>query len=216
MKHRDILLFGGGLDSTALLLELVYNSKKDPLLVHVDYGQKACDSELKHLKECARRLSLSAFVPLSVPLTFSNASIMKGSTPAGTDQNQNRLELRNAVLLSLVASFAATSYDSATIYVATHQEPEGASFRDAVPRNLHRFIDGLAGLTTCKLSLMQPFGFMSRQAVAALGEYYQCQLAATTGDYYDFMGNAHTCYEAEACGKCSHCVERKQLIQRGG
>lgn len=202
MNHY--LLMGGGLDSTSLYLHLL--SMKLPVdLIHVDYSQKAYKSELvtafSYAKEYNRKLH-----KLCVDLSFSKARIIINS-PIGESQNDNKLELRNFIFISMAASFiASNNMNPANLYLGFHEEPEDAPFPDARTKYLStlEYAIQLAGVSG--VYLKTPFSKYSRKKVAKIG--YDLDK--------DIFTKTHTCYEGIECNKCIHCKEKEKIMRELG
>lgn len=56
---QNIVLYGGGLDSTAVVLVLLRNGFQNIRLLHVDYGQKSTLSERNALLHFATKYNLT-------------------------------------------------------------------------------------------------------------------------------------------------------------
>ena len=199
---KRIVLYGGGLDSTALALSLAstYGAGEIELL-HIDYGQKATPGE----RAAQERMELRGFPisRLSLDINYSNASIM---TPGiATERAANVLELRNPLLVAFAASYAASTAERSMLYLGFHYEPDN-TFPDAGAAWLSDMQDVFATATHKSVLVVAPFSSMPRREVFATGIALEPQLASL----------AHTCYEAIACGQCTHCLELAALQQELG
>lgn len=204
IHKRHIVLFGGGLDSTAVLLYL-YNTlpvtEFNVELVHVNYGQKAAEAEIESMVYFADKYQAEMKM-LTMSMSYSTARIMKG-TEIGKEKNSNRLELRNPALLSFVASYAASSYERSVLYVGFHLEPDGC-FPDATVRYLNALELALNLATNRYIEIYAPLSDMTRFEILR-------EAAATDSAV---ITKTHTCYEKVACGKCTHCVEKEAMVQK--
>jgi 7-cyano-7-deazaguanine synthase in queuosine biosynthesis len=95
-SDMNILLHGGGLDSTALFLHLVQNNIKFSCH-HIDYGQVAADLEYKHIVEQCRKYM--------IPLSRSYDSIIRALNTApnmlfGDPVDNYYVESRNITLIA--------------------------------------------------------------------------------------------------------------------
>lgn len=197
------LLYGGGLDSTALALMLgdAYTPQAVHL-VHVDYGQAAAGAELVAAgKLHARGFRLHT---LSVPLRYSHAAIMHEGVVAG-DRAQNVLPLRNVVLLSVAASYCATreweGRQRIALYIGFHREDDNV-FPDAHARWLTSMENVLTRASHHAFHLHAPFSHLSRLAIAQSGYRFAGR---------EFFDIAHTCYQSTPCGRCAHCDDLEAI-----
>ena len=199
---QRVVLYGGGLDSTVLGLHLAaaYGAPEIELL-HIDYGQKATPGEREALKRMADRGF--ATTCLSMNIDYSNAAIMRPGI--ATDRAANVLELRNPLLVAFAASYAASRYNTSTLYLGFHWEPDSV-FPDASSNWLEPFQASLLLATHKSVLLSAPFAELPRSQVFEKGLALEPQLATL----------AHTCYEAEACGQCTHCKELEAMQQEFG
>lgn len=219
-KHA--VLFGGGLDSSAVLSRLVTKQKDgediqsldDILLIHVDYGQKAVVSErTAALRQIEYYGLTTELVTLKMDMSYSGAAIMP-NTDLGTGEAKNNvLELRNPTLMLLSASYLASVYPGVQhyLYVGLHREPKGSPFKDAIH---YLYVDKVNALINTLLGngssvlVRAPYKNGSRQSLFH-------KLLNAQG--MDFIRNyVHTCYEQVPCGKCTHCIKLEEMIKSVG
>ena len=198
--NQNIVLYGGGLDSTAVVLILLRNGFQHIRLLHVDYGQKAMLSERRALLHFATKYNL-AHTFLTMDMSYSKATIMR-NTGIG-DAESNRLELRNLALISYAASYAASMFDNSKLYVGFHVEPPGSGFLDAKREYLHSLQQSINLATDRRVVLTAPLDTLTRQEIFSVG--YQIDK--------DIVEYSHTCYEEVVCGKCTHCVEKEKMLK---
>lgn len=198
MKTQNVLLFGGGLDSTALLLELVAR-KINFTLVHVYYNQKAYKNEHESAKYWCEKYSIP-LIRLDADFGFSTATILNGSQ-IGTKET-NKLELRNLVFISMAASYIASVADVGTIYLGFHEEPPASGFQDAKTHYLRGMEETINLATTANVFISTPFSNLSRQEILAIAIKRDAEIVT----------HSYTCYEKEECGKCVHCLEKAQML----
>jgi len=194
---RRIVLYGGGLDSTALALSLgeTYSPQEIELL-HIDYGQKATKGERKAVERMAQRGFKHTY--LAMCIDYSSAAIMRPGF--ANNRAANMLELRNPLLVAFAASYAASVAERSVLYLGFHYEPDSV-FPDAKAGWLAPMQDVLNQATHRSVLVTAPFSDMPRAEVFATGCRIEPKLAQL----------AHTCYEAVACGKCTHCLELVDL-----
>jgi len=204
MSSIDILLYGGGIDSTSLLLHMVKNLALKPLVMHVDYGQKAVLEETAAARYFSEKYQLEAQFR-KVDLSFSRAAIMQGSDGNTASAEDNRLELRNLVLLSYAASYGASLRTETTLYVGFHREPENSGFEDAKIGYLSSLMEAMLLSTKRVVRIEAPFNELTRQEIFNLGHDLDS----------DILSQSYTCYESGGpCGKCAHCLERSRMVSR--
>lgn len=199
---HNYLLFGGGLDSSALALYLCATcGPENVTLCHVTYGQKAARPERRVTKHFAATLGCR-YVLLHSDMRYSRASIM-ANTAVASDRNDNRLELRNPLLTLTVASYIAstTSPDhESTIHLGFHHELDGV-FPDAMPLWFDAMKQVIRNASAHTIQIEAPFSGKTRTDIAAIG--YKLRA--------DFFRITHTCYEAKECGQCKHCQEKAEI-----
>lgn len=199
---QSLLLYGGGLDSTALLLQLLQDYPNLKVL-HFNYGQKAFLAERQAALYWCNKYDLE-LIPMTTDLSFSQATIMKGTSVG--NRETNRLELRNLVLIAQAASFAASTFNSSILYLGFHKEPYNSGFLDAKQNYLPYLRDTLDKATDRPVCLSTPFRDMTRQEILELGIKLDKEI----------LTHSHTCYEPQTCGVCVHCIERANMIKRIG
>lgn len=198
-KNFDsVLLYGGGIDSTTLLFFLQQQGI-NPLAMYFEYGQKAQRLE---------RLSLERWVPESRRKIFSidlkalvTSNIMAGENLASTPAS-NALEGRNLIFISLASAYAS-SVGARVLYLGFHAEPESAPFPDATEGFRLAVNTTLAAGMLNPITVEAPFSSWTRKEIFA----WALKNAPEALE-------AHTCYEdvSGGCGKCSHCLLKKELL----
>ena len=199
-----IILYGGGLDSTALFLFLNrhyrFTRQLNPIeLLHVAYGQKAALAE-RHVGQYFADKYGAKFTQHYIDMSYSKSSIMR-NTAIG-DADSNRLELRNLLLISFAASYAASKYEWANIHVGFHAKPEGRGFPDARSGYLQGLQDVIKQTTDTPIKLEALFKDLTRQEILEFGYNLDKEI----------ITHSHTCYEEVPCGKCVHCVEKRKMV----
>lgn len=203
---KAVVLMGGGIDSTTLLVWLKKNKPAIELTAfHVDYGQKAYESESGSVDYFCNKYD--------VPLEFmdcdlrfvANSAILRG-TLLGKTQTENKLEGRNVILISLAATFART-IGADSIYLGFHKEPKEAPFPDATMHTVELMRDVLAySYGQPPIAVVAPFSDLSRLEVFKKGLELDPEIETET----------FTCYEdeGEECGVCVHCQTKKEMLEQ--
>ncbi len=205
-KLGDVVLAGGGIDSSVLIAHLVKSGARFTAL-HFDYGQKACRAEREALTVlCARYKVPLRIDRLDVPL-HSSASILR-ETPRNdvNEKRRNRLELRNPLLVVAAGMFALAEGGD-TIYLGFHAEPPGAPFPDATPLARRAMSAMLATCTLKPLRVEAPFERWSRQVIVEYGWKLDPRL----------ITESMTCYEPvllQECGECVHCKKKAAMVAK--
>lgn len=195
---------GGGLDSTALLLFLRDRFRREPKLhaLHVNYGQKAYLAEARSVEYFCQKYDVPVKT-MNVDLrSIAHAAILYGSS-VGVKQEENRLEGRNVVLISLAATYAST-IGAGVVYVGFHNEPVDAPFPDATLDFLRIMMPVLAKAYRPSLLLDAPFVAMSRLEVLRSGLRRDEEI----------LTRSYTCYEEgyQECGRCVHCKTKQEML----
>lgn len=213
MKKSDcIVLLGGGLDSTALLLYLK-SLDWHPLAMFFDYNQKALRGEKESCYYFTDKLNVPLeFVKVEID-KLSNSAILKDKPTAyGKFEDtfhRNRLEARNIIFFAMATTRAAT-LGVKNIYVGYHKEPEDAPFPDATidcVASWNAFVDRSLSPEAQGIRIKTPFYRMERWRIAKIG--YDLD--------HSFFDKTFSCYENEhyhECGKCAHCLLKKEIKRK--
>jgi 7-cyano-7-deazaguanine synthase in queuosine biosynthesis len=202
----NVVLLGGGLDSTAVLLYLRNRRTPDMVGMWIDYGQKAHKGELNAVKYFLSKYEIP-LVKGKMPMNhIATASILSGEV--GKEASDNRLELRNLGLISYACILCASN-GGGTVHLGFHQEPEGAPFPDAQASWLETLEKAIQLASPQMVHLSAPFQHMSRYAV--LRQAYAID--------EKIINHAYTCYEdpdkwGGECGECVHCKQKAEMLER--
>lgn len=190
-KKQGVLLYGGGLDSTALLLELSRDYKL--VALHINYGQVAFTSERRAAQYwCGRYGVFYHTLHCDLQQACPTASIVGGK---GGDM----MDGRNLVLLA-VASMYAAARGIPAVFIGYHLEPPDHPFPDATMQGLMASQEAIDVMLKADVGLMAPFFRRTR---------YDIVKGAMAIDA-NFLKETHTCYTNEfgGCGKCAHCIQK--------
>lgn len=197
-----MLLYGGGIDSTALLHWLSTNSKKVGA-VFFDYGQKANECEREACEYFCKKYGAELFVlPLSLQF-LAKSAILKGSDSKADNPKANVLDGRNLMLLA-TAGVLAVERDYNRLAVGFHLEPASRPFPDASPEFLDSVNSTLQQAFIADLEVIAPFKNQTREDIFDYAEFADSEI----------LLKAHTCYEGVkgGCGTCSHCWVKAELM----
>lgn len=197
-RSDGVLLYGGGIDSTALLFYL-RSQGLDPHVLFFTYGQKAEALE----RECLERWVIAEKrLVLPLPLSQITTSNILSGEPVAADVTTNVLEGRNLIFISLAAAWAST-LGASSVYVGFHAEPEARPFPDASPEFHLSVNHTLKEALVRSVAVLAPFSDKTRKEI-----FQWCLTNAPEAL------SAHTCYESVrgGCGVCTHCQTKAQLL----
>lgn len=214
------VLYGGGLDSTALVLYLIRLGLL-PKLIWVDYEQANAEAECQHLEYMVETFGLDYEI-LMGDFSFSQSPLLTphttpinpkgGANPAETISYE--LPIRNLVLTMQAASYMLTKpFEYNALYLGYHKEPADRPFPDATPDWFTHVEKAIGSATHCKdFQLYAPFSNLSRQEIFNIG---------MDSDPHAMM-KAPTCYhpthhpngfvEWRECGECPHCKQKAAML----
>ncbi|MBK9723289.1 MAG: 7-cyano-7-deazaguanine synthase [Saprospiraceae bacterium] len=201
-KNCNILLFGGGVDSTCLAYHL--NDKDiDFSLLFIDYGQKAKAGELHSMKVVSKALSKKYDVISTNIFNGVINPLLNGSF--ANKHEDNFITLRNQVLFDIAIIYCSkTSCDK--IFVGFHIEERQSKFYDAMDNFVKKYNDLLA-VQKIKIKIVCPFHKQTQQQY--IREHVNKNSIIS-------LLNSFSCYESSTkkeCGKCTHCQRKKELIE---
>lgn len=202
------LLNGGGLDSSAVLIW--YASRGITVhSVHVDYGQKAAIPEFEAATWFARHYDMPiSQISAKGLFSFSSADILDShSRDIDMGPYAYRLELRNPILILLVASWVSSNIDAprtAEIMTGFHIEHDH-TYPDAHSHYLANLTSVLRQTNnTTEFQLTAPFE--NKERVDYIRDAYM--------ENPHLFDKAYTCYEREPCLICPHCQQKKALMEQ--
>ena len=216
-KARAILLLSGGIDSAAVLVDLV-SSRWEVHTLTFNYGQT-----LQHELEVARRLSgkygAETHTELDAPLNFLDnccitnhaRSIPKGRTAASIDSHADvppsYVPFRNGLFFAYAAAIAETKG-----FICIAGGCNGLN-SGHYPDDTHDFIVGMEAAIRAGTSptftpiLYAPNTELSKGAVVARGLKFGLDMSDTFSCYSD--GTEH-------CGQCDSCAVRERALGAHG
>ena len=213
MKRRAVVLLSGGLDSTTLVYQLLYEDF-DIIALNVDYGQR-------HVREIesAQEIAAAAQVPLvQVQLARALTPIFAGcqssqvglqDVPEGHYAAETmRITLvpnRNMLLLSLAGALAESREASLIAYAA--HAGDHSVYADCRPSFYKSCDETIQQATEGRVRLYAPFGKITKADIVKRGSLLHVPLGLTWSCYKG--GTQH-------CGRCSTCVERAEAFSLAG
>jgi 7-cyano-7-deazaguanine synthase len=189
----NLLLFTGGLDSTAL----AYMCKPD-LLLTVDYGHRSAKGEYRASVAVARELGLQHEV-FTVDIGPLGAGTLVGLAPMSDELPPESWPYRNQFLVTLAAMRVAKS-GGGTVIIGTVRGDR--AHHDGRPE----FIKSLDRL----LATQQPTVKLAAPAMHMSAE----ELIRASGVPHPLLGWTFSCHTSPiACGECRGCLKHIETLQ---
>lgn len=210
---RTLVVCSGGLDSTVAATEFVRRGDEVTLL-HLRYGCKAEDREVRAVEEIAERLGCevvvltTSFFKDAAPssLTDDDAEIVTGFGGAdGAEYGHEWVPARNTVMMSLAAAYAE-AYEYDRIVLGNNLEESGGGYPDNEQEFINRWNDLLpfAVKPYANITIEQPLGSLMKHEIVAKGLELDAPMELTWSCYSG--GDTH-------CGTCGPCFMRKTAFQ---
>lgn len=206
---RTLLLYGGGIDSSTLLVYLAnglrHASTTDSLsAVFFRYGQKA--EELEH-EACAyfcKEYNVDLHV-VDVPFSMLTKSTIMSGASIADDPKTNIVDGRNCTFVSLAGMLAAR-IGANKLAMGYHIEPVARPFPDASIEFVHAINKMIPYAYVHKFEVIAPFADYTREEIFRYADHIDPEI----------LKHAHTCYEnvRGGCGICSHCLTKKELMEK--
>lgn len=198
-----LILFGGGLDSGAVVEWAIHN-KHRPFLLYIDYGAKASHGEMGSLTYFVGKHALDYRVIGLRGAVIGNPLVDQSVV---SDHALNYIPGRNLLFASIGLSVAASRKES-FVAMGFHLEPEGSVYADAKPE----FVREVNTLTRHIYGVEYPSiyaPFIARERADYLTE--------TVRDFESrLFDRTFSCYESSTsveCGRCTHCIAKSRLLQ---
>lgn len=203
MKQAQVALFSGGLDSAVMVAQAIADGY-DVHPLFFDYGQLHSVAENNAAIRVARhyRLALEAVdVPRRIFTGSGSALLGESEMPRDAEDGISAAYVpgRNAVLISLAATYAVTIGATAVLFGATAGDAE--HFPDCRPEFVEAMEWVVQAGTGGAVALFAPFIQRSKAEVVALGLELDVPLELTV-----------SCYRGTDCGACPACVARTRAL----
>lgn len=187
-----LLLFSGGMDSTALCYW-----HRPEVAVTVDYGQRCAAGEVRAAIEVCRRLGVQHRV-LAVDCQGIGSGEMAGGPGSPHAPVPEWWPYRNLLLATLVAPMALEGGLEEIVFGAVASD---SSHVDGTPR-FFEALDGLIRMQEGSVRVSAPAITMSA-----------LELIEASRVPPDILAWAHSCHRSEfACGQCRGCLKRAGLV----
>lgn len=204
---KTVLIYSGGLDSSALLFELVRGGHEVHAL-SVDYGQRHL-RELDSAHTLAKRVGVEHRVvdlsSLGALLMGSALTDREVDVPDGhytePSMRSTIVPNRNMVLLSLAGAWASAIKAESVSYAA--HAGDHAIYPDCRPEFAEKMNEALGLCDWQPLRLDRPFLEIDKAAIVRRGQ--------ATGVPFE---ETWSCYRGETlhCGRCATCIERREAF----
>ena len=205
MDKDSLLILSGGVDSTTLLH---YKKDRIALALSFDYGSNHNAREIECAKWQCKGLNIPHLVlPLEFIGKYFQSSLLSGSSaiPKG-DYNVDNMKstvvpFRNGIMLSIACGLAE-SKGLKHVMMANHGG-DHAIYPDCRPEFTRAMSDAMQEGTYERISLVDPFTYLSKAEIIALGLKLGVDYSHTYSCY---------CGDEKPCGECGTCRERKDAF----
>ncbi len=214
-KQKCVVLLSGGMDSlTTLAVALEQNF--DPYLIHLNYGQKTEEAELRAfnkiatfygIKEDKRIVCHTNFFALlkGSSLIDREMEIPKGNLDSGVIPS-TYVPFRNGLLLSLAVSYAEKIMCKTIFFGAVSADFSG--YPDCRQEFIDKFAEcAKAGTTITDIRIIAPLVSLKKSQILTLATRLGAPLHYTW-----------SCYKRNdlACGECDSCLLRLRAFEEIG
>ena len=215
-----VILFSGGLDSTAAVGVAVEDHHKKIYLLSLDYGSLHGEAErnaawnVTHdLREIYPDVEFLVPEPIKLPAIFAGGhSALMGDVPMPSGVYQDLktqgpsstvVPFRNANFISIATTIAERDgYDM--VYIAVHASDHNRwAYPDCSPEFIGAMMNAVYVGTMHKVRLVAPFLWMTKAEVVRKGYDLGAPLSKTWSCYRG--GKFH-------CGTCPTCIERHKAF----
>lgn len=195
-NKQRVLLFSGGLDSTALAVGL----RPDHALT-IDYGQVSAAGEIRAAGAISERLGLAHHV-IQCDCSAIGSGLLAGTSPDSVAPVVEWWPFRNQLLLTLAGAWALSN--ACQEIVVGSVRGDGAHVDGT-----KEFYEGISRL----MSFQE--GAVTVQAPAISMSCISLLRDAKIPD--GILGFTHSCHRSEwACGLCPGCIKRAEVLEALG
>lgn len=206
---KCVLIYSGGMDSTALLYKLVSDyGVKNVYTISFDYKSKHNDQEYKMAKLNCEKLGVSN---IRIPIHFINDYFKSdllssgGKIPEGhyaeSNMKKTVVPFRNGIMLSIAIGYAE-SIEANKVFIGNHAG-DHAVYPDCRATFISAINEASAYGTYNNVNIVSPFGNITKTDIAKIGYNSNVDWSLT-----------YSCYNGEdvQCGRCSTCFERREAF----
>lgn len=214
MKNKAIILMSGGMDS-AVIAALTIGMGYQPAALHVNYGQRTQDRELRAFNELCEHYDIKEklIVDISYLAQIGGSSLTDLSIDV-TEANPNNTKIpnsyvpfRNANILSIATSWAEVIGAKIISIGAMEEDSSGypdcrESFYDAYQKVIE-----LGTKPETDIKIMTPIIHNTKKEIIEIGKELNVPFDKTW-----------SCYKSndKACGKCDSCFLRLKGFKEAG
>jgi len=212
-NQKAIVLFSSGLDSVVNVSILQHIYKIEPILLFIDYGQKALEAELQSTKRFASANGLK-LITHKISDRILGSKLTDGNSDIDVDVSDGReapvdlVPYRNLQFALIGAQYARKLNINIVSFAFNISE------MGAYPDNTDRFLENLNEmfLATTYYPYEQPIFFISptirftKTELVKIGSYLRADFKNSTSCYYPINNLA--------CGVCNSCRFRIEAFKR--
>lgn len=192
MTVDSVLLFSGGVDSTAL----AYSQRPD-LAITVDYGQSCAEAEIRASTQICSELDIPHEV-LEVDCSELGTGQLAESEQLGIADTPEWWPFRNQLIVTLAAMDSIRREASELIVGSVSGDSQHADGRP----EFYEMLDDLLSFQEGNL----------RVSVPAIDQTSE-ELVEASDVPLSLLGWTHSCHNSNwACGRCRGCVKRERVI----
>lgn len=209
---HNVVLFSGGLDSTALLNHVAQkrDGPKGTLALHIRYESDHNPAERTAAIQIARVIGVEFQVAYLAADIFKGAGstlMGEGEIPNGEyreDGPQSTvIPFRNGLFIS-VATAVASRYDNAEVWIATHSDDgKNWAYPDCRPEFMEAMAEAVNISTLGNVQLVVPYQYLTKADIVERAALEAAPLGMTYSCYRG--GDIH-------CGTCATCVDRQKAF----
>lgn len=217
---KSVVLLSGGVDSaTCLAIEVDKWGAKNVHAIAFNYGQKH-EAELENAANVAMFYGVK-FTILEIDskiYSSSNSSLLQGKGEISHGKSYAEIlaekevvdtyvPFRNGLMLSQAAAYAYSVGASYVVYGAHADDAAGGAYPDCTPEFYNSMSNAMEYGTGGKVTLVAPLLTLTKAQVVKWGIDLDVPYFLT-----------RSCYEsdAESCGTCATCIDRKKAFEENG
>lgn len=211
----NVVLFSGGMDSTACLNHVVKKYGIDETVaLHISYGSVHNHKEKKAAEDVLRYLGVQGFgikLPINMFEGAGSTLMGEGEIPDGeyreAGPQSTVVPFRNGVFISAAAAYASR-FGDAQIWMAAHaDDSENWAYPDCSPDFLESMSEAVSVASMGQLKLIAPYQWKTKAEIVKRAWEEMAPLHLS-----------YSCYRGDAvhCGKCATCVDRYKAFTFAG
>ena len=205
MKHH-IILFTCGIDSTAILIDLLFEKKIPKTSITLLQFEIPSKQNKQEIKRADRLLDLNQFkniehmvieLPLSLGLSILKTG--KGLGVKATEQAMQNITVpfRNAVLISAAVNQLSGEIKKGIVYHGAHEDD--VKFPDCTKEFFKGMRQAVKFGTAAQFELKTPFLNKSKEAIVKIYKKHKQEVVAEHFTYSCYKGNRLPCHNCMTC-----------------